>query len=117
MFAMYCSTEKPPWSFMPSSTETTVGFHAATSQSNRASTLGIVSPPTPELRKPELQLRIAGEAKGLEVVRVQVLGGDAVAGHDPGIAVLQREIPHEGLAMLCQDAKKQGDNELRGRML
>ena len=39
----------------------------------------------------ELQLRVAGVAKRLEVVRVQVLGGDAVPGHHPHVAILERE--------------------------
>ena len=50
MFATNLSVVVPPLSFMPSSTDTTVGFQAAMSYSNRASVLGMVCPPTPELR-------------------------------------------------------------------
>jgi len=83
----------------------------------------MVWPPTPLLRKRELQLRVAGVAERLEVVRVQVLGGDAVSGHHPHVAVLERE---SRLGSAEREGERQGqqrgwqeaaehDRELRGR--
>lgn len=71
--------------------------------------LGIVWPPTPELRKANLSWGWR-ETEGFEIVGVQVLGRDAVAGHHPDIAVLEGEIGQR-LRGGRQRRRNQGDRQ------
>src|SRR5207253_1693367 len=65
----------------------------------------------------EGQPRVAGVAERLEVIRVQVLGGDAVAGHDPGVAVTQREPGRFGRPGRGGERERNADEEGRAAAL